>query len=234
MLDSPSIILKPEDKIVTEGKLLTFQCAAAGNPTPKITWTKNGITMTEGDTLSFRPNRSQSGKYWCSAENGVKSAVNASANLDVQCKYNNVIAIVICGPILDLFLLTALLFTFSCCVYYISVPPSFDSRPTNQTVIEGTNTTFQCTATGNPTPTITWMKDGKSVAEGHTLSFETSRNDSGKYWCLATNGLGESINTTVNLDVQCKLVKNLRKVFPQRNIITVLMRFVEKITIGAT
>ena len=146
----------------------------------------------------------------------------------------NIIPVFTCGPILDLFLLTALLFTFSCCVYYISVPPSFDSRPTNQTVIEGTNTTFHCTATGNPTPTITWMKDGKSVAEGHTLSFETSRNDSGKYWCLATNGLGESINTTVNLDVQCKLVKNLRKVFPQRNIITVLMRFVEKIMISAT
>ena len=119
----------------------------------------------------------------------------------------NIIPVFTCGPILDLFLLTALLFTFSCCVYYISVPPSFDSRPTNQTVIEGTNTTFHCTATGNPTPTITWMKDGKSVAEGHTLSFETSRNDSGKYWCLATNRLGESINTTVNLDVQCKFGK---------------------------
>ena len=87
LLDSPSIILKPEDKIVTEGKLLTFQCAAAGNPSPKITWTKDGITMAEGDTLSFKTNRTQSGKYWCSAENGVKSAVNASANLDVQCKY---------------------------------------------------------------------------------------------------------------------------------------------------
>ena len=55
------------------------------------------------------------------------------------------------------------------------------------------------------------MKDGKSVAEGHTLSFETSWNDSGEYWCLATNGLGETINTTFNLDVQCKLAKNLRK-----------------------
>lgn len=63
----PSIILKPEDKIVTEGKLLTFQCAAAGNPSPKITWTKDGITMVEGDTLSFKTNRTQSGKYWCSA-----------------------------------------------------------------------------------------------------------------------------------------------------------------------
>ena len=96
-------------------------------------------------------------------------------------------------------------------MYYISVPLSFASRPTNQTVIEGTNTTFHCTVTGNPTPTITWMKDGKFVAEGHTLSFETNRNDSGKYWCLATNGLGDTINTTVNLDVQCKFGRETKE-----------------------
>ena len=86
----------------------------------------------------------------------------------------------------------------------VTVPPSFTSRPSNQTVIEGTNVSFLCTATGNPAPTVTWMKDGSSVAAGHTLSIETSRNDSGKYWCLAENGLGEAINTTVYLNVQCK------------------------------
>ena len=42
--------------------------------------------MAKGDTLSFETNRNQSGKYWCSAENGLNSTVNASAILDVQCK----------------------------------------------------------------------------------------------------------------------------------------------------
>ena len=87
-LDSPSIIVKPTDKIITEGNFVTFHCVATGNPTPKITWTKDGKTVGEGDTLSFETNRTQSGEYWCSAENGVKAVVNASANLDVQCKYN--------------------------------------------------------------------------------------------------------------------------------------------------
>ena len=32
--------------------------------------------------------RTHSGKYWCSAENGLNSTVNASANLDVKCKLN--------------------------------------------------------------------------------------------------------------------------------------------------
>ena len=48
------------------------------------------------------------------------------------------------------------------------------------------------------------MKNGTSVSDEDTLAFETSRNDSGKYWCLAKNGLGDAINTTVYLDVQCK------------------------------
>ena len=42
--------------------------------------------MGEGDTLSFVTNRNQSGDYWCSADNGLNATVNASANLDVQCK----------------------------------------------------------------------------------------------------------------------------------------------------
>ena len=98
----------------------------------------------------------------------------------------------------------------------VLVPPSFTKRPSNQTVVEGTNVTFLCTATGNPTPTVTWMKDGSSVAEGETLGFETSRNDSGKYWCLAKNGLGEAINTTVYLDVKCKFKKKQEKYFHKK------------------
>ena len=95
----------------------------------------------------------------------------------------------------------------------ISDPPSFTSRPSNQTVIEGTNVTFRCSASGNPHPDISWLKDGKTVAEGDTLSLETSKNDSGKYWCLAKNGVGETINTTVYLDVQCKFGNNARSTF---------------------
>ena len=43
--------------------------------------------MAEGNKLSFETIRNQSGNYWCLAENGLNSTVNASANLDVQCKY---------------------------------------------------------------------------------------------------------------------------------------------------
>jgi len=48
------------------------------------------------------------------------------------------------------------------------------------------------------------LKDGKTVADGDTLSFSANRSRSGKYWCLAENGLGQAINTSASLDVQCK------------------------------
>ena len=44
--------------------------------------------MGTGDTLSLETHRNQSGEYWCSAENGVGLAINASAYLDVQCKFS--------------------------------------------------------------------------------------------------------------------------------------------------
>ena len=88
---------------------------------------------------------------------------------------------------------------------FVTDLPSFTSTPTNQTVKEDTEATFHCTATGNPTPKITWIIDGKTVAQGDTMSFDAGRSQSGKYWCLAENGLEKGqINASAYLDVQCK------------------------------
>ena len=47
--------------------------------------------MGSGEVLNFIANRSNSGKCWCSVENRMNTAVNASALLDVQCKYKNAV-----------------------------------------------------------------------------------------------------------------------------------------------
>ena len=87
-LVEPSLITTPDDQTVIAGTKATFHCNASGNPSPTITWSKDGKTLTEGETLSFEANRNQSGEYWCSAENGLSVTVNDSAHLDVQCKYS--------------------------------------------------------------------------------------------------------------------------------------------------
>ena len=91
-----------------------------------------------------------------------------------------------------------------CFVAFLKVPPSFIITPRNQTVKENERATFTCSATGNPTPQITWIKDGLTVGTGKNLTFTASRNDSGKYQCLITNGLTAGIQESVDLDVHCE------------------------------
>lgn len=52
--------------------------------------------MATGETLSFKANRTNSGKYWCLADNGFDTIVNASTYLNVQCKSENIISAVQC------------------------------------------------------------------------------------------------------------------------------------------
>ena len=97
-------------------------------------------------------------------------------------------------------------FGHKCLIFYVTVPPSLTIKPSDQTVIEHQEVTLHCTATGNPTPKITWSKDGKTVAQGDTMSFKANRNLSGKYLCSAENGLDVTVNVNASayLDVQCK------------------------------
>ena len=86
----------------------------------------------------------------------------------------------------------------------VPVLPYFTRRPTDHSVMEGHEALFYCTASGNPSPMITWHKDGKLVGTGEVLKFLTFQNNSGKYWCSADNGLDVPINTSADLNVQCK------------------------------
>lgn len=88
-------------------------------------------------------------------------------------------------------------------LYLLSVPPSLNTKPSDQIIMENQEVIFHCTATGNPTPEITWTKDGENLALGDTLSFKADRSHSGKYWCSAKNGLDITVNTSASLDVQC-------------------------------
>ena len=85
--------------------------------------------------------------------------------------------------------------------------PEVVENPKNQSVFIGSNVTFNCTAMGLPTPTISWMKNNDScVVTSDVRARVVSDNknnhsqliinkvrieDNGKYQCVASNSAGE-------------------------------------------
>ena len=79
--------------------------------------------------------------------------------------------------------------------------------PLNQTVLEGTNVTLHCNASGKPTPNITWTKDGSQAVLflGDIYGFvNVQRQNAGDYTCTAWNGVGRQSNATATVNVQCE------------------------------
>ena len=84
------------------------------------------------------------------------------------------------------------------------------SYPRNHTVIEGSNLILQCVVTAaNPLPNITWhnaLTRNTEISNRGRLNFvNISRDQSGRYYCVATNGIGLAVISRMStIDVQCK------------------------------
>ena len=81
--------------------------------------------------------------------------------------------------------------------------------------IEGENITLSCNATGNPEPSISWVKDGSPINSNSRISFSQvnkrltitsiSRTDSGEYQCVVRNRFGnDTSNSKVNVLCKCR------------------------------
>lgn len=93
--------------------------------------------------------------------------------------------------------------------------PNFIVYPENISTNQGNGIALFCNGTGNPLPRITWLKNGKVLAN-LTLRYQlvnnaislTIRNssgyDGGSYQCLLQNIVGELISPTAFVDVYSK------------------------------
>lgn len=74
--------------------------------------------------------------------------------------------------------------------------------------------TLSCNASGNPTPTISWTRNGSPVDTSARNSFSddnntltitnVNRTDSGEYRCVVRSRVGSDTSDVAKLDVQCK------------------------------
>uniref|UniRef100_A0A3P9LN78 DCC netrin 1 receptor n=1 Tax=Oryzias latipes TaxID=8090 RepID=A0A3P9LN78_ORYLA len=83
----------------------------------------------------------------------------------------------------------------------VLVPPQFLNYPTNTYAYESTDIELECAVTGNPLPTIRWMKNGEEVipsdyfqiVDGSNLQIlGLVKSDEGFYQCVAENSAGSS------------------------------------------
>ncbi|XP_044316210.1 hemicentin-1 isoform X2 [Drosophila rhopaloa] len=97
----------------------------------------------------------------------------------------------------------------------VVVPPDILDYPTSTDMVirEGSNVTLKCAATGSPTPTITWRREGGELIPlpngAEAVAFNGSfltiakvrRLNMGAYLCIASNGIPPTVSKRVMLIV---------------------------------
>jgi hypothetical protein len=95
--------------------------------------------------------------------------------------------------------------TSSAATLTVSVPPTFTLQPASQSVIAGQTATFTAAASGTPTLTYQWTKNGTAIGGATSASYTTpaaSTSDNGAQFAVnVTNGAGSVTSNVATLTV---------------------------------
>uniref|UniRef100_A0A8C6X8E3 Roundabout guidance receptor 3 n=1 Tax=Naja naja TaxID=35670 RepID=A0A8C6X8E3_NAJNA len=184
----PQLVTRPRDQIVTQGRTVTFQCETKGNPPPAVFWQKEGSQV-----LLFPSQPPQATGRFSVAPSGEMTIMDVQTS---DSGYYMCQAISVAGSILAKALLEVEDVTTD------RIPPIIRRGPMNQTLAIDTTALLQCHVTGNPLPSIQWLKDGQrivgsdprmSLLDNGTLQVTNLQtSDSGLYVCIATSSTGET------------------------------------------
>ncbi|CAH1252412.1 PTPRF [Branchiostoma lanceolatum] len=206
----PSIVQPPVDTTGVDGGIVSLFCEA--NVKLPIVWTKGGSKINarardrydvveyqdgRASVLRIDPLRSSRDEdtFTCRLESAEYGTVEeASASINVLAEEN----------LPDGF-------------------PTINQDPQLKAVERGRPAILVCSASGNPAPDITWLKDMvpvdmtdtriKLLSSGSLQINSTIQEDEGRYECVATNNLGTRYSYPANLYIR------VRRVPPRFNII---------------
>uniref|UniRef100_H3A0E4 Roundabout guidance receptor 1 n=1 Tax=Latimeria chalumnae TaxID=7897 RepID=H3A0E4_LATCH len=186
--EPPHYVVKPRDQVVAVGRTVTFQCEATGNPQPAIFWQREG---SQNLLFSYQP--PQPSSRFSVSQSGDLTITNVQKS-DVG--YYSCQALSVAGSIITKAYLEVT------DVISDRPPPIIRQGPANQTVAVDGTVIVSCVATGTPTPTILWRKDGVLVSthDSRIKQLETGAlqiryaklGDTGLYTCIASTPSGEA------------------------------------------
>uniref|UniRef100_A0A671YCA5 Roundabout, axon guidance receptor, homolog 2 (Drosophila) n=1 Tax=Sparus aurata TaxID=8175 RepID=A0A671YCA5_SPAAU len=187
-LSAPQFVIRPRDQIVAQGRTATFPCETKGNPQPAVFWQKEG-----SQNLLF-PNQPQQPNSRFSVSPSGDLTISSVQRADAG--YYICQALTVAGSILAKAQLEVT------DVLTDRPPPIIRQGPSNQTLGVDTVALLKCQASGDPIPSVSWLKDGvsllgkdprMSLQELGSLQIKNIKlSDSGIYTCVATSSSGET------------------------------------------
>ncbi|XP_067362482.1 roundabout homolog 1 isoform X6 [Channa argus] len=184
----PAFVVRPRNQVVGVGRTVTFQCEATGNPQPAIFWQREG---SQNLLFSYQP--PQPSSRFSVSQTGDLTITDAERS---DMGYYSCQALNIAGSVITKALLEVT------DVVSDRPPPIIRQGPTNQTVAVDGTVVLTCVASGNPTPTILWRKDGILVSthDSRVKQLDTGAlqiryaklGDTGTYTCIASTPSGEA------------------------------------------
>ncbi|GAB1601970.1 neural cell adhesion molecule 2-like isoform X5 [Argonauta hians] len=154
-----------------------IRCRATGDPSPTVTWTYKDKLINTGGRYEIRPD----GLFI----KNITEADNGLYNLEAE-------------------IISKSSFDDKNIIVKVVVPPKISNPPAVSPPVEGSDFKLRCEATGDPSPTYSWLKDNK-VLTGQRFHIDTitgelkvdkvKKSDSGKYMCVASNSGGNDTAT---------------------------------------
>ncbi|XP_029141548.1 muscle, skeletal receptor tyrosine-protein kinase isoform X4 [Protobothrops mucrosquamatus] len=191
----PKITRPPSNLKIIEGLKAVFPCTTMGNPKPSVSWIKGENVIKENSRIAI-------------LESGSLRIHNVQKEDGghYRCVAKNSLGTAYSKPV----------------ILEVEVFARILKAPESYNVSFGSVVTLQCVATGIPTPTITWLENGKAVSAGSIVeTVEDKMIDSrlqvyvtrpGLFTCIATNKHSETYGTakaaaTINVSEWSKFYK---------------------------
>ncbi|XP_067423107.1 basement membrane-specific heparan sulfate proteoglycan core protein isoform X3 [Emydura macquarii macquarii] len=184
---SPTVSVMPKGPVTVKvGKSISLDCLGMGDPRPLVRWSRLGVRQKiEHQTLL--PLESQAVLQFSAAKPEDAGTYICTAQNSIGSAQTQV----------DVSVETA---------HGKPGAPEITVKPT-LTVVAGETATLQCSATGNPSPTIQWSKLRAPLPWQHQVVNNTlliprvAQQDSGQYICNASNAVGFT-EAFITLDVE--------------------------------